>query len=312
MTVISNGSTRSLLILRSLNAAERKTGFIDQQNQINEVNTMTKVTMDTRSPKEIDTHESFEALFPKNPELLEKIENDMREGTYDLSQPVILATWEGQNEPVCIDGHTRLRAAINVGIEEVPIWTHEFDSEQEAMEHAIKLQQNRRNMTDAELIVCVALLDSKRPRGGDRKSEQAKSKPSSDGNENSRSASAKETAEKVGTGTRKVEKARTVLSKGDPDTVKAVQSGNMSINKAYQEVKKKAGKKPDKKIKEIQGQHYVIPEDLLAELEELGGRIDEHIDVAITAYLDLPEDQRQRWMELVFVEDGQHSEEERA
>ncbi len=138
---------------------------------------MKKVTMDTMSPREIHTHESFEAMFPINPELLEKIENDMRDGTYDLSQPVILATWKGQKEPVCIDGHTRLKAAIDIGIEEVSIWIHEFDSEQEAIEHAIKLQQNRRNMTDADILVCVALLDSKRPRGGDRRSEQAKSKP---------------------------------------------------------------------------------------------------------------------------------------
>ncbi len=267
---------------------------------------MKKVTMNTTSPREIRTHESFEALFPINPDLLTKIENDMREGTYDLSQPVILATWEGQEEPVCIHGHTRLRAAIKVAIEEVPIWIHEFDSEQEAIDHAIKLQQNRRNMTDADILVCVALLDSKRARGGDRKSEQAKSKPSSDGNENSRSASAKETAEKVGIGTRKVEKARTVLSKGDPDTVAAVKSGKMSINRAYQEVQKKAGKKSDEKNKAVQEPHYVIPEDLLAELEELGGLIDEHIDVAITGYLNfVPEAQRQQWMKLVFGEDSQ-------
>ena len=269
--------------------------------------------MDTRSPREIQTHESFEALFPTNPELLEKIENDMREGTYDLSQPVILATWKGQKEPVCIDGHTRLKAAIKVGIEGVPFWIHEFDSEQEAMEHAIKLQQNRRNMTDGDILVCVALLDSKRPRGGDRRSEQAKSKPSGDGNGNSRSASAKKTADKIGTSSRKVEKARAVLGKGDPDTVAAVKSGNMSINKAYREVQKKTGKKSDEKIKVIQEQHYVIPEDLLAELEELGGLIDEHIDVAITGYLNfVPEAQRRQWIELVFGEDGHPSEAESA
>ncbi len=86
----------------------------------------------------------------------------------------------------------------------------------------------------------------------------------------------------------------------------------MSINKAYQEVQEKAGKRSDEKIPVFQEQHYVIPEDLLAELGELGGLIDEHIDVAITAYLDLPEQQRQRWMKLVFGEDSQDSEEESA
>jgi hypothetical protein len=269
--------------------------------------------MEMMNPREIQTHKSFEALFPINPELQEKIENDIREGTYDLSQPVILAAWTGQKEPVCIDGHTRLRAAINVGIEEVPIWIHEFDSEQEAIDQAIKLQQNRRNMTDADILVCVALLDSKRARGGDRRSEQAKSKPSSDGNGNSRSASAKETAEKIGTGTRKVEKARAVLGKGDPDTIAEVKSGKVSINRAYQEVQKKAAKKSDEKIKVIQQHHYVIPEDLVAELEELGGLIEEHIDVAITGYLNfVPEAQRQQWMKLIFGEDTQHSEAESA
>ncbi len=83
--------------------------------------------MKTRRPNEIKTHPTFESLFPINPALLEKIEQDMRQGTYDLSQPIILATWEGQTEPVCIDGHTRLQAAINVEIEHVPVWIHEFD-----------------------------------------------------------------------------------------------------------------------------------------------------------------------------------------
>ncbi len=99
-------------------------------------------------PNEIETHPFFVELFPIQPKLLEKIETDMTEGTYDLSQPVILATWNGQETPVCIDGHTRLKAAINAGIDELPVWTHEFDTEEEAIEKAIKLQQNRRNMSD--------------------------------------------------------------------------------------------------------------------------------------------------------------------
>jgi hypothetical protein len=266
---------------------------------------MTEIKMKTANPRDIQTHDSFSDLFPINADLLAKIENDMREGTYDLSQPVILASWAGQEESVCIDGHTRLTAAINVGIGEIPIWTHEFDSEQEAIEHAIKLQQNRRNMSDADIMVCVALVDSKRHRGGDRRSEQAKSKPKSDGNENSRSASAKKTADKIGTSARKVEKARTVLTKGAPEIVDAVKKNEMSIHKAYQEVQKKAGKKSDEKIKVNPEKHYVIPEDLLADLEDLGGLIDEHIDVAITPYLGLSNEQRQYWTRMVFGEEGE-------
>ena len=106
--------------------------------------------MEKKKIEEIKTHPTFESLFPINPTVLAKIEQDMRDGRYDVSQPIILATWGGQDEPVCIDGHTRRQAAINVGIEEVPIWLHEFDTEEEAIEKAIKLQSNRRNMTEAQ------------------------------------------------------------------------------------------------------------------------------------------------------------------
>ena len=142
--------------------------------------------MKTRRPNEIKTHPTFESLFPINPALLEKIEQDMRQGTYDVSQPIILATWEGQTEPVCIDGHTRRQAAINVGIEQVPVWIHEFATEQEAVEKAIKLQRHRRNMTDAELLTCIEVLDHKRAKGGDRRSEAEKSIAQGCGIENPR------------------------------------------------------------------------------------------------------------------------------
>src|SRR5208283_4851998 len=295
-SVTSNGYSRYQPTLQSLNAARRKSGIIDRQNQINGVNKMTEITMNMMNTEEVKIHETFRALFPIRPELLTMIEEDMKTWEYDESQPIVLATWEGQDEPVCIDGHTRLQAAKNAGIMEVPVYEYEFDSEQEAIDHAINLQQNRRNMTDGDILVCVALLDSKRPRGGDRRSEQAKSKPSSDGNGNSRSASAKKTADKIGTSSRKVEKARSVLGKGDPDAIAAVQGNEVSINKAYQEVQKKIGKESYEKINEIQEQHYVIPEDLLTDLQELGGLIDEHIDVAITGYLNfVPEAQRRQW-----------------
>jgi len=125
--------------------------------------------------EEIKTHPLFEGIFAINDELLAKIEKDMRDDNYDVSQPIILATWEGQREPVCIDGHTRLKAARNTGIAEVPVFVHEFDTEEQALDKAIKLQRNRRNMTDAEILTCIAALDKRKPRGGDRRSHRRNS-----------------------------------------------------------------------------------------------------------------------------------------
>ncbi len=249
----------------------------------------------TKNPKEIERHETFSNLFPINPELLKKIEEDMKENEYDDSQPIILATWKRQEEPVCIDGYTRLQAAIRAGIEEVPVWTHELDTEDEAVDKAILLQRNRRNMTDAEIISCMKALDRRRGRGGDRRSEEAKSKPQDLGNENSRSLSAKETGEKLGVSSRKVEQARTVMDHGDEETIEAVKNGEMSINKAYGETqRKRKGKaaacskdqseKPKKK--HDRSRMVEIDPDQWEKLKEVAEQTDSDIDELVYEALD--------------------------
>lgn len=197
---------------------------------------------------EIKTHDTFQKLFPIKEELLKAIEDDMCENKFDLSQPVILASWDGQKELVCIDGHTRLQAAINAGIEQVPVWIREdFETEEAALAHAIKLQRNRRSMTDAELMSCIEVLDKIRPRGRHADGEPTSKMPQGCGKESGRSASAKETAEIVGCSSRKVEQARTVENHASAEILDAVKKGEMSINKAYQKTQKE--RKEDSKEK---------------------------------------------------------------
>jgi hypothetical protein len=265
--------------------------------------------MDMKKTEEINTHSTFESLFPINPSVLAKIEQDMRDGRYDVSQPVILATWEGQEEPVCIDGHTRRQAAINVGIEEVPVWIHEFDTQEEAIEKAIKLQSNRRNMADAEIAKCIEILDQRKPRGGDRRSEAVQSKRQDCPIENGGCSSAQETGDLLGISERKVRQARTVMDHADESTKEAVKQGDLSINQAYQKTQKdrKRTTSKDKKTKakgpvseEVQGVQQVADEskgstliepvflslEHFAALRDLGGCIEEHVGIAIDFYLE--------------------------
>jgi ParB family chromosome partitioning protein len=272
--------------------------------------------MERMNPKEIKTHPQFENLFPINDKVLEEIEKDMRAGTFDVSQMVILATWDGQSEPVCIDGHTRLRAAINVGIGTVPVFIHEFDSEDEALQKAINLQRNRRNMTDADIMVCVAVLDSRQIRGGDRRSEEAKSKASSDAIENAPSKSAAQTAELLGTSTSKVERCRTVMQNGDPETIEEVKQGKKSINRAATELREKRKGEAKSKAKTKKTEKKEIPnsppvikqavsekentgnsdpesttrlvkisQELFDELASMGKTVEYHVNRAIEEYL---------------------------
>jgi hypothetical protein len=264
--------------------------------------------MATKQIEEIKTHPLFEGIFTINDELLAKIEQNMLDDNYDESQPIMLATWEGQEEPVCIDGHTRLKAANNAGIEKIPVYSYEFESEEDAFEYAIRLQSNRRNLTDSDLIHCIQRLHEPKPRGGDRRSENAKeSIPQSCGNDDGRSAGAKRTAELLNISPRKVEQALTVINHGSPETKEAVLKNEMSINRAYQKTqneRKRAEADSSVEISEKQateeGQEdeevddsqvskfhatVFISMEHFGALNELGGFAEEHVAKAIELYL---------------------------
>jgi hypothetical protein len=73
--------------------------------------------MATKKTEEIQSHPLFDGLFNISGELLAKIEQNIRDENHDDSQPIILATWEGQEEPVCIGGHILQRQNRGSGID---------------------------------------------------------------------------------------------------------------------------------------------------------------------------------------------------
>jgi hypothetical protein len=262
----------------------------------------------TRKIEQIKTHPLFEGLFTINDELLARIEHSMREESYDDSQPIILATWDGQEEPVCIDGHTRLKAAINAGIEEVFVCSYEFETAEDAFEYALRLQSNRRNLTDGDLLHCIERLHQQKPRGGDRRSEYVEqSTPQSCGKQNGRSAGAKHTGDLLNISPRKVEQALTIINKGLPEIKEAVLRNELSINKAYMETQKQRKQletalskenSDDAAIDEGRGVEQgekdgkstgvvpvPIPAELVGALDELGGLVEDHAVEAIKRYL---------------------------
>jgi ParB family chromosome partitioning protein len=174
----------------------------------------------------------------------------------------------------------------------------EFSTEDEAIDYAIHLQRDRRNMTDAELMACISALDQRRERGGNRRTEEARSNTQDCVIEKPKSSS-KETAEKLGISARKVEQARTIEDHADPDVKEAVQSGEMSINKAYNETQKRRkeskgepvqaqpqNSETEDEVDESQQDTTVkLLERHYTSLLELGGSVDDHVAWAIDMYL---------------------------
>ncbi len=264
--------------------------------------------METMNPREIKTHKSFEALFPIKPELMATIEEGMKTWDYDESQPIIVGTWEGQNEPVCIDGHTRLLAAMNVGITEVPVYEQEYSGEEAAIEHAIVLQCHRRNLSDAELFRYMEIIDE---RYVPQRNENGKFAGAPNG---AAVKSSEATAKLLGTSSRKTERMRAIMDYGDAETVDAVKNGEMSVNKGYEETRKKrngakaAEKSPkaSSPVTPTTSEETVVSEDTDSEpiddmtlsltpehyraLKDLGESIEYHVELAIDIYLRMVAD----------------------
>jgi len=175
----------------------------------------------------------FRDLFPVQTSLVQRIAADMRKRGYDEAHPVLL--WQGHKRTV-LDGRTRIEAAKEAGLFDVPVVTVECRDEHDAIAYAIRCQRNRRNLTDAEIARCVEALDKRKHHGGDRRTK-GPSGPMKQG----RSANA--TAASVGTSPNKVKKLR-ALADHAPDLMALVTAGELSLNAGYtawRKRQKKAG-----------------------------------------------------------------------
>ena len=207
-------------------------------------NTGSKQFVKMKLVSSIKTAEPFTTVFPINDSLLDTIVEDMKRRGFDASQPLLM--WKERE--VVLDGHTRLKAAEKAGVQQVPVYEKSFESESEALEYVIHLQKDRRNLTDSELYACIMELDKRLPIGRQKKTERENSSTElvkSGTDSKGESSSRKKTAQVVGTSPAKVQKARTIQDYGDKKTKKALSSGEMSINRAYNETQKQRKKKAD-------------------------------------------------------------------
>ena len=183
-------------------------------------------TMFTNS---IVTRKPFNSLFNINDMVLNAVAESMQKNGYDHAFPVIV--WND----TCIDGHTRLRAADACGIEEIPILRKEFKDEHEALEYAIHNQRDRRNISDAELLRCIQVIDKPM-------TKQEVASKGGKGRKEKVVPTHVKTAETLGISSTKVTDARTVLA--DEEKKEEVLAGKKTINKAVTEIKEKK-KKPE-------------------------------------------------------------------
>jgi hypothetical protein len=238
-------------------------------------------------PKQIKTHPLFGEGLPRSKDLLAEITKDMALKGYRPSEPIALATWPGQEEPAVYDGHTRRLGAIAADISLVPVVIEYFDSMAAAMEEFVKSQILRRPNDQGVRFRLFECIDSPLERGGDRRSEQAKSKPPNGGIEKGRSPSAQRTADLVGWTVRMVERARRVRDQGTSEILEAVRNNKMSLSKAEKAIADQAKETSDTEPPVPQNEDGMVhlTDENLAGLKELGGNRHSHVNTAVEQYI---------------------------
>lgn len=232
------------------------------------------VYMDIR---DIKSEKPFNSIFNINPDVLSSIVSDMIDNGYDQAFPVIL--WND----IIIDGHTRLNAAITAEINTIPTISKAFADEKEALEYAIHNQRNRRNLSEAELLHCIELLDKplSKKQAGSLKGSKDKGKSNFE-NKIASEPTHKKTAKVLGIGQSKVSDARTVLK--DAKAKKEVESGKKTISKAAKEIREKTAKPTKKETPKLDMIVAVV--ETLRDYENKKVEIDEVITVAYERLYD--------------------------
>ncbi|MDR0601554.1 MAG: ParB N-terminal domain-containing protein, partial [Treponema sp.] len=149
-------------------------------------------------------------LFKMSDNTREIIAQDIKEQGFDKGQP--LSLWKGKN--IVLDGHTRLAAAREAGLEEIPVVEREFENKEDAILYTFERQVIRRNLTADEIITAVELMPETRSRKGQGRT-------------------AAQLAERLKVSEAHIYQIRAILKKAAPEEIDAVRTGKTSVMETY-------------------------------------------------------------------------------
>lgn len=170
---------------------------------------------------DIKTTAELSSIFEIEETVLESVVQSMKQKGFDPAEPIVLWKETGY----VVDGHTRLRAAQLAGITEIPVTEKHFETLTEAQAYTEARQINRRNLSQAEIF---------------RRATCATNKTQHDGT----GRTVEKIAKQIGVSPSTVRKARTVGKRADTQTIHALKNNDISINEAYERVRRPK-KSPD-------------------------------------------------------------------
>lgn len=167
---------------------------------------------------------TFKELYNQEPEKVDTICKSILEHGFDSTQPIIIL-----KDGTIIDGHSRFLAAIKAGLNEVYVTVKEgLNSDTDVLIYEEHLQLSRRNLSEAQKLRHLENL------------LKLKSQAKAEGKDVS-NYSDEALAKKLDVSPRQVQKMREVESKATPQQLEAIRSGESTLNKVHEEIKKTQG-----------------------------------------------------------------------
>jgi ParB family chromosome partitioning protein len=167
-------------------------------------------------------------VFKINDKIFDEISQKMRASGYDKSQPVVI--WKGEN--ILLDGHTRLAAAKELELAEIPAVEMEFENREDALLYTFERQAVRRNLSSAEILAAAQMIHGRKEKDG-------------------KGRAAEQLAGRLGVSPATIYQARKIMMEAPEEDLKAVQAGEKSIKSVYTKIarpRKEAVRNPDKGI----------------------------------------------------------------
>ena len=198
---------------------------------------------------EIKTIPELSEIFQRQDKVLKDIKKSMQEDGFHKEEPIVIAKHPDGTVLGVADGNTRLIVAKELGMDEVPVVYKNFDSLEDAIQYAKDRQFHRRNLTQAEIYNYANNLDAVEDKNGEGRATER-------------------LAEELGVSASTIEHARTVASRADEETQEKIKNNEMTINQAYQKVRK------SKKKEKVDADEDSISddfEDLSDSLEDTSG-----------------------------------------
>jgi ParB family chromosome partitioning protein len=169
-------------------------------------------------------------IFKVSDKIKNEIVQQIKLFDFDKSQPLTLE--KGTN--VLLDGHTRLAAAKEAGLVEVPVIEKEFENREAAILYTFERQVIRRNLTSAEILTAAQMIKGRKEADGTGRAAEI-------------------LAEKLGISPATVYQARAILKDASPEDLKAVKKGEASIKAVYNRTKQRQRPETEFAVNDAQG-----------------------------------------------------------